>query len=301
MTLVRQASRSAGGYGLGVVLIVLSGVTLSSGGFLIRSIEEASGWQILFYRGLGFTVISFLFTVIYNKGQVLAPLRAIGLPGIIGASALGIGFGVYLFAVLLTTVANVVFILSIGPFAAAILGWLILGERVARFTWLAMALAVLGVALMVASGMEEGGLLGIGIALLAPISFAIMIVAIRKRTDRDMTPMLPLAGLISMAVGFAFSDTLVISTSDLAYALFLGVAQIGISFILITLGSRLVPSAQVPLLALSETVLAPIWVWMAFNEQPAKFALLGGLVVLVAVVAEAIAGIRREANRVKSS
>jgi drug/metabolite transporter (DMT)-like permease len=172
---------------------------------------------------------------------------------------------------------------------------------VARFTWLAMLLAVFGVALMVASGMEEGGLLGIGIALLAPISFAIMIVAIRKRTDRDMTPMLPLAGLISMAVGFAFSDTLVISTSDLAYALFLGVAQIGISFILITLGSRLVPSAQVPLLALSETVLAPIWVWMAFNEQPAKFALLGGLVVLVAVVAEAIAGIRREANRVKSS
>jgi drug/metabolite transporter (DMT)-like permease len=281
-------------YGLGVVLLLLAGVALSSGGYLIRSIEAADGWQILFYRGLAFTATTFIFTAVRHKGHLRKAYLDIGLPGLIGSLALGLGFCTYLFAMLMTTVANVVFILSAGPFAAALMGRLVLGERVPAVTWAAMVLALAGIDLMMIDGLESGGWLGNLVALLAPISFAVMVVAVRKRTDRDMTPMLPIAGLIASLIALPMVGSLALSPHDLLLACLLGAAQIGLGFILITLGARWVPAAQVPLLTLTETVLAPIWVWLAFAEAPASLALLGGLVVLGAVLVEAIAGIRRE-------
>ena len=142
----------------------------------------------------------------------------------------------------------------------------------------------------------DGGALWLGnlIALLTPISFAVLVVAVRKRTDRDMTPMLPIAGLIASLVALPMVGSFTLSAHDLLLSCLLGAAQIGLGFILITLGARGVPAAQVPLLTLTETVLAPIWVWLAFAEAPAARALRGGLVVLGAVLAESIAGIRRE-------
>ncbi len=281
-------------YGLGVVLLLLAGVALSSGGYLIRSIEAADGWQILFYRGLAFTATTFIFTAVRHKGHLRKAYLDIGWPGLIGSLALGLGFCTYLFAMLMTTVANVVFILSAGPFAAALMGRLVLGERVPAVTWAAMVLALAGIGLMMIDGLESGGWLGNLVALLAPISFAVMVVAVRKRTDRDMTPMLPIAGLIASLIALPMVGSLALSPHDLLLACLLGAAQIGLGFILITLGARWVPAAQVPLLTLTETVLAPIWVWLAFAEAPASLALLGGLVVLGAVLVEAIAGIRRE-------
>ena len=283
-----------GSYGLGVLFLLLAGAALSSGGYLVRAIEDADGWQILFYRGLGFTITSFLFTLIYNKGKFVGPFKAIGWPGVIAALALGLGFGTYLFAVLMTTVANVVVILSLGPFAAALLGWIFLKEPVARLTWGAMLAALAGIALMMADGIKGGGALGIGIALFAPLLFAIMVVAVRKRAHQDMTPLLPLAGLIATLIGFAMMESFAISGGDLFHALALGAFQIGIGFILITLGARTVPAAQIPLFALTETVLSPIWVWFAFNEVPAPLALIGATVVLAAVAAEAYRGLRLE-------
>ncbi len=281
-------------YGLGVVLLLLAGVALSSGGYLIRSIEAADGWQILFYRGLAFTATSFVFTAVRHKGHLGKAYVDIGLPGLIGSLALGLGFCAYLFAVLMTTVANVVFILSAGPFAAALMGRVVLGERVPAITWAAMVLALAGIGLMMLDGLESGGWLGNLVALLAPVSFAVMVVAVRKRTDRDMTPMLPIAGLIASLIALPMVGSFALSPHDLLLACLLGAAQIGLGFILITLGARWVPAAQVPLLTLTETVLAPIWVWLAFAEAPASLALLGGLVVLGAVLVEAVAGIRRE-------
>jgi drug/metabolite transporter (DMT)-like permease len=281
-------------YGLGVLLLLLAGVALSSGGYLIRSIEAADGWQILFYRGIAFTVTCFAFTAVRHRGHLRKAYFDIGLPGLIGSLALGLGFCAYLFAILMTTVANVVFILSAGPFAAALLGRLVLGERVAAVTWAAMVLALAGIGLMMIDGLESGGWLGNLIALLAPLSFAIMVVAVRKRADRDMTPILPIAGLIASLVALPMVESFALTPHDLLLSCLLGAGQIGLGFILITLGARWVPAAQVPLLTLTETVLAPLWVWLAFAETPASLALLGGLVVLAAVLVEAIAGIRRE-------
>ena len=261
----RNAAHRPSSYATGVTLLLLAGVVLSSGGYLIRSVEQADGWQILFYRGIGFTLISLLFTLVRFKGRTARAYLDIGWPGLVAALALGAGFCAYLFAVLLTSVANVVFILSIGPIAAAVMGRVFLGERVAPFTWFAMTIAMAGIGLMMFEGIESGGWLGNLIALLAPLSFSVM----------DF-------GL---------------SAHDLAISLALGIFQVGLGFIFITLGARWVPAAQVPLFALTETALAPLWVWIAFGELPAGLALIGGLIVLIGVSTEAVAGLRRDRRK----
>ena len=158
-----------------------------------------------------------------------------------------------------------------------------------------MLAALAGVGLMVLDGVRGEGIAGILVALLAPITFAVMVVAVRHRADRDMTPMLPLAGLVATLIAWPLCKDLNLSTHDLVHALLLGSVQIGVGFILITLGTRWVPAAQVSLLALTETVLAPLWVWFAFAELPTILALSGAAVVLAAVVTEAVAGLRQEA------
>ena len=293
----RNAAHRPSSYATGVTLLLLAGVVLSSGGYLIRSVEHADGWQILFYRGIGFTLISLLFTLVRFKGRTARAYLDIGWPGLVAALALGAGFCAYLFAVLLTSVANVVFILSIGPIAAAVMGRVFLGERVAPFTWFAMTIAMAGIGLMMFEGIESGGWLGNLIALLAPLSFSVMVVAVRKRADRDMTPSLPAAGLIAMLVALPMIADFGLSAHDLAISLALGIFQVGLGFIFITLGARWVPAAQVPLFALTETALAPLWVWIAFGELPAGLALIGGLIVLIGVSTEAVAGLRRDRRK----
>jgi drug/metabolite transporter (DMT)-like permease len=284
-------------YGRGVAMVLLAGVCLSSGGLLVRSVEAADGWQILFYRAVAFTVTSFCFTLWLHRGRWPAAYRAIGIPGLIGAGALGVGFAAYLFALLHTTVANLAFILSAGPFFAALLGWLLLKERVAAFTWLTMTLALAGIGLMLLDGLGAGHMTGNLIALLAPITFAVMLIAIRFRADRDMTPILPLAGLVAALLALPMLESIHLSPRDLVLSLMLGSVQIGAGFILITLGARWVPAAQVALLSLTETVLAPTWVWLIFDERPSAIALIGGLIVLGAVAAEGLRGLRRAKGR----
>ena len=121
-----------------------------------------------------------------------------------------------------------------------------------------------------------------------------MLVMLRLAGDRDMIPAICLAGLVGAALGFAMSDTLVLSAHDLALCLFLGVAQYTGGFVLITLGARFLPAAEVALLSLAETVLAPIWVWAGVGEVPALLTLAGGAIVLGAVVAQAVTGMRSQ-------
>jgi DME family drug/metabolite transporter len=288
-----MVSAKADGTARGMALVMFGGVCLSTGGLLVRSIEAADGWQILFYRAIAFTLTSFCFTLWLHRGRCLAAYLAIGRPGLVAAAALGVGFTCYLFGLLHTTVANVAFIVSAGPFFAALLAWLVLRERVPAFTWLAMTLALGGIALMLFEGLGSGQMLGNLIALMAPVTFAVMLVAIRLRADRDMTPILPLAGIITAILALAMMENFQVSPRDLVFSLMLGSVQLGAGFILITLGTRWVPAAQVALLALTETILAPTWVWIIYEERPASLALIGGLVVLVAVAAEGVAGLRR--------
>ena len=276
----------------GVALVLTAGVLLSLAGITLRHIESANGWQILFYRSMTFFVVVSLWLAIRYRTRVVHAFVRTGRPGLVVAICLGFGSACYVFALLLTTVANALFIISSAPFITAVLGWIVLRERVRTITWIMMTLALAGVSLMVFNGIQSGRLLGNIVAFGPAVSFAIMLVMLRRAGDRDMIPAICLAGFVGATLGFVMSDTLVLSRHDLVLCLFLGVVQYTGGFVLITLGARYLPAAEVALLSLGETVLAPIWVWFGVGEVPAVLTLVGGVVVLSAVVTQAVTKMR---------
>ena len=277
--------------------MLTGGLLLSLSGITLRLMESASGWQVLFYRALTFCVVIFLFLMFRHRLRVFRAFVQVGKPGLIVALSLGLGSVCYLFSLLLTTVANALFVVSSGPFMTAVLGWIVLRERVRPVTWITMTFALAGVAIMVFNGIQSGRLLGNIVALGAAATFAIMLVTLRRAGNRDMLPAICMAGLVGVVVGFAMSDTLVVSRHDLALCLFLGAVQYAGGFVLITLGARYIPAAEAALLVLVEVVLAPIWVWIGVDEVPTLLTLVGGSIVLLAVVAQSVAGLRASAGK----
>ena len=277
---------------IGVALVLAAGALLSVAGITIRHMEAASGGQILFYRSLAFFTVLALYLALRHRARTVRAFVATGSPGLVVALSLGLGSACYVFALLLTTVANALFLISSAPFMAAVLGWLVMRERVRPATWLTMTIALAGISIMIFNGIQSGRLLGNVVALGTPVSFAIMLVTLRRVGDRDMIPAICLAGLVGAAIGFATSDDLVVSRHDFLLCLFLGVVQYTGGFVLITLGARYLPAAEVALLSLSEVVLAPIWVWIGVGEVPAPLTLAGGAIVLSAVIAQAVTGLR---------
>ena len=278
----------------GVGLILLGGACLSSGGILIRYVHDADAWTILFYRALGFVGLLFCVNLYRHGRQLPQAFRAIGTSGIVLAIALGGGFTCYVLSMLMTTVASVAFIISAGPLFAAIFGWLILRERVSPVTWMVIAGASVGMGLMFADGLAGGHVAGVLVAMGLPISFAIMVVMIRRAGDVDMLPATCLAGVVSIIIGAIVSDTLSVTLHDFLLCVFLGIGQLGLGFMLITLGTRHVPAAESALLSLSESVLAPIWAWLFLVQVPAPLAMAGGLLVMTCVGLQALAGVHRE-------
>ena len=282
------------GHATGVTLVLLAGLMLSLSGVTLRHIESASGWQILFYRSLTFFVVVTLYLVFRYRTRVVRAFVTTGRPGLVVAVSLGLGSACYLFALLLTTVANALFIISSAPFVTAVLGWIVLRERVRPLTWFTMTIALAGIAIMFVNGIQSGRLLGNIVALGPAVSFAIMLVTLRRAADRDMIPAICLAGFVGAALGFTMADTLILSRHDLVLCLFLGVFQYTGGFVLITLGARYLPAAEVALLSLAEAVLAPVWVWLGVGEVPTVLTLAGGAIVLSAVVAQAVTGMRSQ-------
>ncbi len=281
-------------YSRGVLMVLCAGICLSIGGLIVRHIEAADGWQIVFYRSTFFVVTLLIFLAVRYRGRVVQPFKRIGVNGLLVAMFLGLGSICYLFAILLTTVANAVFIISAAPFFTAAAAWLLLGERVRAVTWLFMAAALAGITLMFVDGFVTGLWLGNVLALGVVASFVGMLVVIRQSKAIDMVPATCLGGVVAGIISAFMVDSFWISRQDLILCILLGSAQFGAGFILITMGTRLVPAAEVALLSLTETVLAPIWVWLVINEIPSVLTMFGGAVVLSAVVSQAVLGIRLE-------
>ncbi len=287
-----RLSRTGTAYGRGVVCVLAGGACLSFGGVLIRQFEAAGGWQIIFYRAIGFILALSIFLALRHRRRFFAAFLAVGWPGVIAAVSLGLGTACYVFAMLLTSVANVVFTLAAGPFFAAGIAWLMLRERIRLPTLLAMVAAAGGVGLMFADGLVGGTWLGNLVALGAPLTFAVTVVAWRSQKGVDMVPATCLSGVVGLAIGATMADGLAISAHDLVLALLLGSAQLGAGFLLFTLGARSVPAGEVTLYSLAETILAPIWVWLVIDEVPSDWTLSGGVFVLSAVILAAMAGLR---------
>lgn len=282
-------------YSRGVVLVLLAGCALSSAGLIIRLMEAAGGWQILFWRSAAMVPALLLVIALRRRGRVVEAFRAAGWNGIVGGLCAAAGFTGFVFAVLHTSVANVLFILSVAPFLTALLAWVVLGEAVRRRTWWGMSLALTGVGVMVADGLTGRGLTGDLIALLATVGFAGFSVALRRGRDVDMLPTVVIGGALSMLLAAAVSGgDLALSPRDLALCVVLGLVQLTLGLTLFTLGSRHVPAAELTLLSLTEVVLGPVWVWIGVGEVPSPLTLVGGAIVIGAVGYQALGGVRRK-------
>ena len=280
-------------YARGVLYVILAGVFLSSGGLIVRHVADADAWTILFYRSLTFSLTVIAFLWFQERKHTLSLYKKMRGLDLIVTASLALGFIFYLLSLFNTSVANTVLVLSTGPFIAALLGLIVLGERVTAVTIIAMVVAVAGVVVMVSGGIGAADIKGIAFAFMAVLAFAVMIVTLRKMgPERNTMSAVSLAGFMAAAMCLPFITTLEISGHDLLMAICLGSVQVGLGFILITLGSRSVPAAQVPLLALGETALAPLWVWLIINETPAQNTLIGGALVLFAVLFQGVMGLR---------
>jgi drug/metabolite transporter (DMT)-like permease len=281
-------------YGYGVTLVVIGGFFLSTSGILLRNIETASGWQILFYRGLTFSLTLFVLLLVRYRSGIGPAFRAIGKPGLWAALVLGLGSICYIFAILLTTVANALFIIGAAPLATAFVGWLVLGERTSRFGVIAMLVSLAGIGLMFADGLLEGRWAGNVAALGVVASFVVFLLIIRGKRRTDMLPATCLSGLVMAGVAAFFVESLLISNHDLAIAILMGCLQFGIGFWCFTVASRYIMASEVALFALTESILGPVWVWIGVGEKPSWLTLMGSTVVLVSVVAYCVNSIRAE-------
>ncbi len=281
-------------YQRGVTYVILAGIFLSLGGLFIRFIESADAWTVLFYRSLTFSASVCLFMYLRDGAKFTQRFKQIRPQDLIVSVSLALGFIAFVLSMFATSVANTVLILSTGPVFTALLAWALLREKVSRATLLAMLLAFAGVTIMVSTGLSASDKLGVLYAFAAVASFAVMIVTLRAApAGKDMLAPTALAGFVAAILALAFIPTFSISARDLSLSIGLGSVQIGLGFILITLGSRTVPAAQVPLLALAETALSPLWVWLFVNETPARNTLIGGSIVLLAVIFQGYVGLHK--------
>ena len=267
----------------GPLLVFLGAVSLSFGGLIVKSFEGANLWQILFWRSLFFIFVITMFLIFTYKKNFLLSFKKSGFPGIFGGIILSSGFCGYVFAMYNTTVANTNFIIQTQTIFLAIFGYFFLKEKVSKITLASIILAISGIIIMVGSDLSSGQMVGNIAAFVMPISFAILILIIRKHPSIDMVPLQLYAGIIAMVIGYVIAGKIIISPYDIFLGFLAGFFQLGFGFILITVGARNTPSAIVGIIMLVEAVLGPLWAWIVINEQPPIIVFVGGSIVLFAV------------------
>ena len=276
----------------GVFFVVAGGVFISQSGVIIGSMEHAGFWQVQFFRSV--------VAMVVLSGLLVAKHRR-HLPMVIRSSwraALATGFFLatsnlfYISSFFHTRAASVFFIISSQPFFAALIAWVVLHEPVRRATWFAMSAAMAGVAIMMWEGVGEGHLLGNLLALAASITFALFGVALRGGRDGDMVAGVLLASVAIGLISALFVGSLAITTHDLVLCSYMGAVQVALALVLYAAGAKYVPAAELMVLALTEVILGPFWVWMILGETPTLPGFIGGAIVITAVLVNALTGMR---------
>jgi len=271
----------------GPLLVFMGAVCLSFGGLIVKSFEGANLWQILFWRQTFFAIIVALYLVVTYKKNFFKSFYNSGLSGFIGGIFLGVGFAAYVFSMYTTTVANTNFIITTETIFLAVFGYFFLKEKIDLITFIAIILGMSGVLLIVGSSLSiqtSEQFIGNIVAFIMPISFAILVIIIRKYPNVDMVPAQFIAGVFAAIIGYVIAGKLSISLHDLFLASLAGFFQIGFGFIFITVGSQTTPSAVVGVLMLTEAVFGPLWAWLFINEIPPSSVLLGGGIIIFSIL-----------------
>jgi drug/metabolite transporter (DMT)-like permease len=271
----------------GALMVAAAALCWSIGGLLQRLVS-ADAWTTIFWRASFAAVFLIAYVLWRERGRGLAPFREVGWAGFAVGVCFGTASTMYVISLSLTHVANTLIVLSTSPFMAAVLGWIVLGERVRPRTWLAMAAAFCGIAFMVIRSASTGNLLGDLLAFGPPLVVAIATVLIRRGREVRMMPSAAIAAVVAMVATLPFARPGEILAGDLPLLALYGVGQLGVGMILFLNGARWIPAAEASLIALLEVILAPFWVWLVLQEVPSEAALVGGSVVLAALVVHAL-------------
>ena len=282
-----------------VFLLVLSGaLVLSFTGLIIRQIDAANAWQVLFFRSLGFIATLSLFLIFKYKREAVSLHRKIDLWGFATAIFIGLSFGMNIYALTIVSVAQAYFILSTLPLMTALLSWIFLNEKVDRTTWVTIVIVFVGVAIMLADDFESlNNIFGLFIALLSPTFFAIALVLVRAKKQVDTIPATWLAGFVSLVLASSLMGSLdQIIIEDALWGGMMGVT-LGMGVACYIIGAKYISATHVAVLMLLETALAPIWAWLGVGENPTTMILLGGLIMFAAVAVRAGLGFLSERGK----
>ena len=270
------------------LLALLAPIFWSITGLVIRLLEVSDEWQINFYRSTSLALFMLVYLGFKYRAKFWQVIKASGRKAVLGGFFIGIAMFSNIIAMQHTTIANATMVMATGPIMAALFGWLLLGEKVTRKTWFAIALAALGLTIMVGGNPVAGALFGDLVALFGILGFGLYAIVLRKGKSVDMTPAILYAGIFSALPSAVMAVTvgngLVIPVQELLMCVGLGVVQLGIGSIMFALASVTVPAVELTLFALAEPLLAPIWVWLVVAELPSASSFIGGGILLFALL-----------------
>lgn len=278
----------------GALLVVSAALCWSSGGLIAR-IAHTDAWTTVFWRSVFCAAFLVAVVVAASCREPLAPFRAMGWAGVAMAACFATASTCFIMALTRTSVANVLIMQSLSPFIAGLLGWMWMGERVPLRTWLAMAAALAGTAIMVSGSARRSGLsllTGDLLALAMAMAFAAATVVVRRQREVRMSAAAALAAVFGALVALPQAAPMAAAPRDVLLLALFGAGQLGLGLLLFTAGARLIPVAEASLIAVLESVLGPVWVWLAIGERPGRPTLLGGGVALAALIAHTVADLR---------
>jgi drug/metabolite transporter (DMT)-like permease len=268
----------------GVLLVLTATVMWSLAGLFARLVGHLDLWTVMGWRALmGAASISVVGLVEWRRGRMDESFGFGPLSPVLALLAM-IAISAYTASVMTTTIADVLIIYATLPFAAAALGWLVNREEVSPRTLVASGVALAGIAVMVASGLGSGRLLGQSLSALMTLCFAGMIVLQRRQPGASIIAVNAIGALGSGLFGLANSSHPPIGLFDMGVLFVFGLTTIGLAFVLFMEGAKFIPSAEAGLISLLDVVLGPIWVFLAFGENPGGATVLGGAIVLGAAL-----------------
>ena len=287
----------------GLVFVLFAGILWSSIGLGVRLMEEASVWQILFYRSFSLSVFLFLIIILLYKENPFKLITHSLYPCIFGGLSLFLAYSCGIYSIQLTSVANAMLLFASAPFITAILSWVILKERVRIVTWIAIVFATLGIFIMVSGETSYGNMKGNILALMSAVGFSFFTVALRWGKSGNMLPSVFLSGIFGVVITFficwTMNLTFILSLNDLSVSLSMGIFQVGAGLVFYTLGSKTLTGAELTLLSMSEPLLGPLWVWLFLGETFQISTLYGGVILLTAIMGNAYYTINRNSYQNK--
>lgn len=283
---------------LGFLLVFLSALIWSFGGAIARFIEVDDSWTMVFWRSVWAAAFLVAFMLWRDGGRgMIALFKGMGLPGLVVALCFATASTCFVVALGYTTVANIVLMQAGVPLIAALIGWIAFRERVSGITWAAIAAVIAGVAIMVSDSF--GGRvspIGDGLALLIAFAFSTATVVTRRFAHVRMTPATCTGTIIAAAFSSTQASSFAVGPVDMAWLFAFGALNLGFGLALFATGARLIPAAFAALLGTFETILGPIWVWLIHAEVPSARTVIGGVVVVAALLVHIALEFQRQAR-----